>query len=90
MSAAERILERMRRSKSGWRPVDFETLYTGFDFENCGGTRHTIYIHSKYKQLRATVARHNTLADGYAATAVKLIDQLHEREAEKGNDEQTN
>ena len=66
----------MRRTKNGYSPSDFNTLYTGFGFEREEGANHTIYIHAEYTHLRATVPRHNSLATGYAVQAVKVIDTL--------------
>lgn len=65
----------MRQTKDGWKPKDFDQLYLGFGFTKKEGANHTLYVYKKYN-LVATVARHNDLATGYAATAVKLIDQL--------------
>ncbi len=81
MESAEKLLARMRNSKGGWKPRDFKCLYEGFGFELEEGSSHTIYVHPEYG-LRATVARHKSLATGYAATAVKLIDALKAKEAE--------
>ena len=33
MAEASRLLERMRRSKTGWRAEDLHRLYTSFGFE---------------------------------------------------------
>jgi predicted RNA binding protein YcfA (HicA-like mRNA interferase family) len=81
MDAAEKLLERMRASKASWSAQDLETLYLGFGFQVREGGRHRFFYHPKYPQLYATVARHNSLAKGYIATAVKLIDQLKQLEA---------
>ena len=32
MSPAEKMLEKMRRTKAGWSQDDFATLYEGFGF----------------------------------------------------------
>lgn len=80
--AAEKLLQRMRQTKNGWGPDDFATLYGGFGFTVHEGGSHTIYIHETYKQLRATVGRHGTLAPGYAQHAVKIITQLKKLEAD--------
>lgn len=80
MSKAEKLLQRMRQSKKGWKAKDFETLYLGFGFEKHEGGKHTHYIHPRYTDLIATVGRHNELATGYAQTAVQLIAELLERE----------
>jgi len=76
----------MRRSPSGWGQDDFRTLYEGFGFVNKGGGNHTVYIHERFKQLRAVVARHNSLAKGYTTHAIKLIDQLKALEAEEAEE----
>jgi hypothetical protein len=85
-SKAEKILEKMRCSKAGWKAHDFRTLYEGFGF-NKRGTRHDIYIHPDYPDIRDSIPRgSDELASGYAKDAVKNIDLLLAREKEK-NDE---
>ena len=74
--AAERLLARMRVSKSGWSQGDLRRLYLGFGFEVDEGGNHTLYIHPVFPQLRATVPRHSPLPIAYANHAVKLIDEL--------------
>lgn len=81
MGDAEKLLARMRASKSGWGQKDFESLYEGFNFQFREGSRHRFYFHPKYPQLYAVVARHDKLAKGYASDAVKLIDQLKRLES---------
>jgi hypothetical protein len=74
------LLERMRRSKTGWRGRDLENLYVGFGFERDYGAKHTLYIHPDHLDLRATVTRSSgVLPTGYVSTAVKLVDTLLER-----------
>ena len=85
MSRAEKLLERMRNTKAGWGADDLNTLYVGYGFESREGGGHTIYIHSKYPELRATVARHGSLAVGYIQHAISLIEKLHELEKKEGN-----
>lgn len=82
----EKILARMRGTKSGWGQADFKSLYEGFGFILREGSNHVVYKHAKYPHLRATVARHNSLATGYAKDAVDLIDQLKALEAEENNE----
>jgi hypothetical protein len=81
MNSAEKQLEDMRATKSGWKHDDFKTLYTGFGFVEKQGAKHTRYTHAKYR-LVAIVARHTSLPPGYAKTAVKLIDELKRLELE--------
>ena len=80
MSDEDKLLERMRRSKTGWRFTDLERLYFRFGFEKYEGSRHTMYIHPDFPKLRATVTRHRSLPKGYIQFAVKLIDRLNELE----------
>ena len=84
MEDAEKLLSRMRVSKSGWGDRDLESLYLGFGFQFREGGKHRFYFHPKYPQLYATVARHNPLAKGYISKAVKIIDQLKQLEGSDG------
>jgi hypothetical protein len=81
MAEASRLLERMRRSKTGWRAEDLHRLYTSFGFEFEQGRRHRVYIHPRHRDLRATVRRASgVLPTGYVSDAVQLIDTLLKRE----------
>jgi hypothetical protein len=75
-SGAARLLDRMRRSRSGWRYNDLRRLYLGCGFESEQGGKHTLFIHPRFPALRATVTRSRTLRVGYIQQAVTLIDQL--------------
>lgn len=76
MPQADKLLEKMRNSKAGWNADDLHSLYVGFGFEFRQGGKHTIYIHPEFQELRATVARHSTLAIGYIQYAINLIEKL--------------
>lgn len=78
MSKDEKLLEKMRRSKTGWRFNDIESLYMSFGFEKYEGSKHAMFIHPDFPELRATVARHRSLPIGYIQFAIKLIDKLKE------------
>jgi hypothetical protein len=78
MSKSDKLLERMRNSKYGWGADDLHALYVGFGFDHRQGGNHIIYIHPEFPELRATVARHGTLAVGYIQHAISLIDRLKE------------
>jgi len=84
MSQADKLLERMRSSKAGWGADDLHALYVGFGFEFRHGGKHTIYIHHEFPELRATVARHRSLAVGYIQHAISLIDRLKKLKEEAG------
>jgi hypothetical protein len=73
MSSVEKLLERMRRSKRGWRFRDLDRLYRGFGFEAVQGAKHTMYIHPKFQHLRATVTRARSMPIGYVVHAVELV-----------------
>jgi len=83
------LLERMRRSKGGWRPDDLARLYSSFGFDALEGAKHKLYIHPIYPDLRATVTHSSTLPVGYVSQAVRIVDELRKRlrEADHGNDE---
>jgi len=77
-TAAEKLLESMRRTKSGWGQDDLHTLYLGFGFWCREGRKHRVYIHSEFPELRATVARQDELPIGYVQMAIRLTDRLEE------------
>lgn len=81
-SKAEKLLEKMRNSKSNWKRADLDKLYEGYDFVILHGANHDIVKHPNFPQLRATLPRHRELAKGYVEFAVKLIDRLLELQKE--------
>jgi hypothetical protein len=85
MTSAERLYQRMRRTKAGWRPSDLDRLYRGFGFEVVEGAKHTLYIHPQFPNLRATVTRSRSLAVGYIEHALELIDALKEKTGSVGH-----
>ena len=76
MAKHHKLLERMRRTKSGWKPRDFEALYTGFGFESIDAAKHTKYRHAAHPQLWTMVKRADPLSKAYAEEAVTLIERL--------------
>jgi len=87
MPKADKLLEKMRNSKAGWSADDLHALYVSFGFDFRQGGKHTIYIHPDFPELRATVARHSTLAVGYIQHAISLIDKLKKLKEEAAKDE---
>lgn len=69
------LLERMRRTRSGWGENDLDRLYRSFGFQEITRPRapHRVYVHPDYLDLRSTVARKRSLPKGYATTAVRII-----------------
>ena len=91
MADGEReLLERMGRNRSGWGENDFDRLYRSFGFREITRPRapHRVYVHPEFPDLRATVGRHRSLAKGYATTAVRLIDTLLVRQAEREREQE--
>ena len=76
MDEAQKLFERMTRSKSGWKARDLEALYLGFGFQKREGGKHVVYSHPEFPQLRATVTRARNLPRGYVQTALSLINEL--------------
>ena len=85
-SKANKLLERMRATKAGWKCQDLIRLYTGFGFLVTHGSNHEIIKHPVHLQLRTTLPRHKFLASGFVEYAVKLIDKLLELEKEVDNE----
>lgn len=88
-TSAEKLLARMRASKTGWGPSDLHRLYMGFNFRCREGARHSIYIHTRYTDIRDTVSRHGELPVGYVQAALKNVDEVLRREADnRGREDQ--
>ena len=75
-SKSEKLLQRMRNSKSNWKRNDLDKLYSGFGFEFSNGSKHDIFKHPSFPHLRRTLPRTNEIAKGYVVKAVKTIDEL--------------
>ncbi len=72
----EKLRRKMRRSPAGWRLRQLHRLYTSYGFSRREGSRHVIYHHPEYPELRATVARHDPVRNVYVRDALNLIDRL--------------
>jgi hypothetical protein len=81
---AVKLLERMRRSKAGWRPRHYERLFMGFGFEARQGGEHTIYYDLDDPDNSVSVPRHRELKPYLAglavAAVVRKLDRLKETE----------
>jgi hypothetical protein len=88
--AAQKLLERMRKSPSGWGQTDFERLLDGFGFKWREGGKHRFYFHPRLSKLKISVPRHNTLKEWVARDAVKLIDELTSLSKAKEGTDATN
>jgi hypothetical protein len=80
---AERLLERMKQTQAGWHPHDFHTLYLGFGFIMVRKSKHDIFFHPDFPQLRDTIPRHGELAKPYTKAAVENIEKLKALQKER-------
>jgi len=78
VASGEKLLQKMRESRSGWKPNDLDRLYRYFGFNVREGGKHRVYWHPEFPQLIATVKRGNKLDKAYIRDAVELIDRLLE------------
>ena len=87
-----KLLEQMRRTRSGWGQDDFDRLYRSFGFRDITRPRapHRVYVHPEWTDLRATVGRHRALAKGYATTVLSVSSIPCERDKQRrqGNESQ--
>jgi len=83
---AQKLLERMRQSKSDWKRKDLDQLYKGFGFVIIHGGSHDIVKHPDFPNLRAILPRHSYLAKGYVEYAIKIIDKLSELRKDISNE----
>lgn len=72
---AYKLLEDMKRNKSGWGQRDIHSIYTAFGFDFRDDGPHRVYFHPVYKHLGSeAVSRQNDLPPGYARSAISLIE----------------
>ena len=84
--SALKLLERMRRSRSGWGESHLRKLFEGFGFVARDVGNHVHYRHPDHPELRGQVPRHRSLRDYVTADAVAAIDELLRLEAEEDRD----
>jgi hypothetical protein len=79
---AKKLREAMIQSPAGWGPDDLGTLYQGYGFDVREGTKHRLFVHPQFRQIRATIPRHSYLAVSYVRQALKDLERLEALEAE--------
>jgi hypothetical protein len=89
VSRGDRLLERMRRTKHGWRPADLQAAYRSAGFLYFANSKHDGYYHPRYSQLRTTVTRSDPVKADYITVLISLIDQLEMLEAGNADDTAT-
>lgn len=85
-SKAQKLLDQMPQTYSGWGNSDFIKLYSGFGFIIKHGAKHNVAKHPDFPQLRATLPRHHELAPAYSRAALRIIDQLNELRGSQEDD----
>ena len=73
---AEKLLARMRKSKSGWTSQDLLRLFRGFGFDVRNGSSHDVITHTAYPSLRLTLPRRLKDSTPYVSKAIKMIDNM--------------
>lgn len=74
-TAARKLLERMRETKTGWGERDIETVYLGHGFTYRDGAKHRVYSHPSFPHLRTSVSRQTELKPPYVRDAIRLIEE---------------
>jgi hypothetical protein len=73
---ADKLLDKARRSASGWRRTELDNLFTAFGFVVEPRTKHDIAFHETYIQLKMMLPRHRSVNPIYVKKAVELIEKL--------------
>jgi len=76
----EKLLEKARLSPANWKRKDLDRLYEAYGFVIENGSKHDIVKNAKYPELRATLPRHNSVVKFYVQFAVKLIEEMLEKD----------
>jgi len=87
MARGQDLLTRIQQTPFGWGQDDFRRFYRAYEFEVIEGERHIVVRRPDYPAPNTTVARHQAIAPVYARTAVRLIEELLRRTAERGSKE---
>ena len=77
-SKAEKLLERMRRSKANWKRRDLENLLFGYGFQRRHGSNHDVFTHPNLTGAQFVLPRHGAVKKAYISKAIRLIDKLGE------------
>lgn len=79
----EKLLEKAKASPANWKRKDLDRLYEAYGFVIENGAKHDIVKYGKYPELRATLPRHNTVIKYYVQYAVKLIEEMLEKNGDQ-------
>ena len=89
-SKAEKLLERMKQTQTGWKRTDVDNLYEGFGFViKPGRGPHDKVYHPDFPELLPTsLPRHTRVAEYIIKQAIKLIDQLQRLQQTRGQQDE--
>ena len=77
-----KLLEKAKKSPANWKRKELDRLYQAYGFVIENGGKHDIVKCERYPDLRATLPRHNSVIKFYVMYAVKLIEEMLERDGE--------
>ena len=78
---SDSLLDKMKRSSTGYVGRDFKTVLEGHGFVLREGNKHTVYNHPCHRDLIMSVPRGRKEAKPWVARdVVKLIEKLSQRE----------
>ncbi len=80
----DRLLERAKRTKHGWKRRDLDALYTGFGFEIEDREKHRYYVHPLYPFLIGSAPKGRDITAGFVADAVRIVGKLIALKDQKG------
>jgi len=84
---AQKLLDKARRTSSGWTINELKALYEGFGFNIIHKGNHDFAQHSTNPDLLDTLPRHNKVKDVYVKNAIDKIEKLLARESQKADTE---
>jgi len=85
MASGDALLEKMRRSPSGYGARDLDRLLSHFGFVSREGSNHRVYRHELLEAGRVVVVpRHRSVRAHVVRKAVSAVDSVVERRSEDG------
>lgn len=84
MGAAQKLRDRMQRSKDGWTFKQLRSLYEGHGFDCTDRAKHRVCRHPDYPWLRAVLGRDGKASAAYIEDALGFLDDLDRERAKDG------
>jgi hypothetical protein len=89
MPKRDDLLDRMRRTPSGWSPDHLRRLFVSVGFEATEGSEHTVYRHPDFPQYTSAIPRHRNVKNVYVTKAVKIVERILQEKRRKDAEENT-